>query len=73
MLRPKINGVRVNTLYIHIIYAPNLRLRIAAFDREREHGRFEGSNKRVVREQERAYRDMYMLVPFLCGAQQIRA
>ena len=41
-------------IYIYIIYAPNLRSSITAFDREREHGRFEGSTERAPREQERA-------------------
>ena len=41
-------------IYIYILYAPNLRSRIALFDREGEHGRFEGSTKRATREQGRA-------------------
>ncbi len=32
-------------LYIYIIYTPNLGLVITAFDREREQGRFRGSNE----------------------------
>jgi len=31
--------------YIYIIYTPNLGLVITAFDREREQGRFRGSNE----------------------------
>ena len=31
--------------YIYIIYTPNLGLGIAVFDREREQGRFKGSNE----------------------------
>ena len=45
--------------YIYIIYTPNLGLWITRFDREREQGRFRGSNeearrrsKGVLREQE---------------------
>ena len=34
-------------LYIYIIYTPNLGLVITAFDREREQGRFRGSNEGV--------------------------
>ena len=74
-------------VYIYIIYTPNLRSWIALFDREREHGRFEGSiegaareqgrargsSEGASREQEKAYRDELTLVPYLGGAQQIGA
>ena len=42
----------MSALYIYIIYTLNLRSRIAVFAREREHGRFEESTKRVLKEQQ---------------------
>jgi len=35
------------SIYIYIIYTPNLGLGIAVFDREREQGRFRGSREGV--------------------------
>ena len=42
---PLVSSNRKFSIYIYIIYTPNLGLVIAVFDREREQGRFRGSSE----------------------------
>ena len=44
----------LRTLYIHIIYTPNLGLEIAVFDREREQSRFRESSEKTRESSEEA-------------------
>ena len=65
--------VHRSSIYIYIIYTPNLGFEIAVLDQKRKQGRYRGSSEGAVREQGGALREQEGALWGSAGAQQVGA